>query len=1101
MAPICPNCGRALTPTAVFCPNCGVKTGEGEEEAAAVAATLVGLDVLGPSVSPDVLGELTEKFFAAADEIAKEHGGTAIREDASAVTIKFPRTITSPAATAASCGITLRDATRGLLATLPKNLGASAYLVVGVDAVPPISETPAEGPLPRAKAKRLRNKAGKWVILAGENMYTQTADDFKYVPVGFYQAKGGKPVVKIYQLREDRRHPASAPPVEQSPYVAVAGLEEAIDNLLAAVVAKKQRRTLFIAGGPGTGKTTGLSVAYGMARQKGFQTYAASGAARRRYQPFGLWAPIWRAMFTNLAPDAPLAKAAAETLKRMDRRLEIWAPLFAQFLGFHVELNPHVADVSPEFRHGRLVRITRDLIAQAASEKPIAVLLDDLQWADPSSRALLGSLLAADADVPLALVLSGEAPDESINRAADGVLATRPLTEKEVRTFAENSGLAGDADLGVAFYAASKGRPEILEQIWLLAREKSDIRIKSLAADGPLDAAPLVARRLRDFDKRWQYATAVLATIGVPLEDADISALAFDVFGADGAAAESWRYKIYKLQLLRPSWGGDGDGFSFRPYLVEPVLAAVAPTAESRRAAAQTAAGFLAKRYPGESSARLSLELEAGNIAAAYGLAQENAKRARWLGSPHDAADQLTAVIHEIEKAELENGERRTRLSYLFFNRAEAFREAGMVAAALSDLEKTDVNIRGLAARRFYAQGQVYLLRHYYREAENAFIEGLQYAARSNNEQSIADIELALAGLLCRQGDVPKATYELEKSLKAKRASSAQVYRLLADLKYRAGYVTDAVKAAKKSISLTDAAQKPVAAAEIALSLAPLIFEHGRVHNARGLLADARGTYEAVGDKKSQCRTLLVEAAFDLATVGLAASERAFAEALRLAEKESFDLCAAEAALGLSAVLLLRGDPAGHRRLLVEARETAEGESHPPAANFKLVEAAGAYFADEDYDDAYLLAEAAAAEYRRTGNAFLYGGAAILAAWAALARGELKDCYEILGRTELERRARESNVFFAYYNLTVGDLYVAEGDPAAARRYFTAAAAAARELNLWLARGKCYLSLAGIAAHENEREKYRRRGLWLFENKGADLLVRKAKEKTGLRRI
>jgi hypothetical protein len=763
-----------------------------------------------------------------------------------------------------------------------------------------------------------------------------------------------------------------------------------------------------------------------------------------------------------------------------------------------VELNPHVADVSPESRHGHVVRITRDLVARAASEKPTAVVLDDLQWADPSSRALLGSLLAADADAPLALVLSSEPGDESITRAADSILSTRPFTEKEVAAFAKNFGEMGDEDLGVASYTASKGRPEILEQVWLLAREKSDIRIKSLAAEGALDAAPLVARRLRDFDKRWQHATAALATVGIPLNDGDIRALAVDVFGADGAAAESWRYKIYKLQLLRPSLDGDGEGLFFRPHLADAVLAAFAPTAEGRAAAAQTAAYFLAKRYPRESSARVTLELEAGNFAAAYSLAQKNAKQARWLGSPHDAVDQLTAVIHELEKSEIDNREKRTRLSYLFFSRAEAFREAGLVAAALSDLEKTDVSVRGVAARRFYAQGQVYLVRHYYREAEAAFIEALQYAARSNQSQLIADIELALADLLCQQGDVARATYELEKSLKAERASSAQAYRLLADLKYMTGYVTDAVKAAKKSMSLTDATQKPITAAGIALSQAPLIFEHGQIPNARSLLTNARQTYDAVGDKRNECRALLVEAAFDLATADLATSERALAEALRSAEKESYNLCAAGAALGLSAVLLLRGDLTGHRRFLVKAREISDGESYPSVANFKLVEAARAYFADEDYDEAYLLAEAAAAEYGRTGNAFLHGAAAILAARATLARGELKSCYEILGRTDLERRAREARTFSAYYNLAVGELFAAEGDPGRARRHFTAAAAAARELNLWLARGKCYVNLAGLATHENEREKYRRRALWLFENKGAGLLARKAKETTGL---
>jgi hypothetical protein len=1096
MSAICPNCGRAIAPAAAFCPNCGVKIGEAGEEAAAVSAELAGLDLLSPSLSPDVLGELTEKFLAAADEIAAERGGVVTRESSSAVTIKFPRNLESPAATAASCALVLRDVARGLLATSPKDLSTSAYLTAGVDSAPKEIELAGQSQPPHTKAKRLRRKAGKWTILAGEDCYTLTTPDFKYVPVGFYQTRGDRPAVKIYELKEDRRYPLAAPPVQTSPFVPVAGFEEAIENFLSTVLSKRRGRMLFVKGAPGTGKTTWLSIACRMARKKGFTVYASSCTKRHRYAPFGLWAPVWRAAFADMAPEVRPAKAPARALQKIGEGLDIWAPLVAQIVGFQADLDPHVADVSPEYRHRQILEITKRLITWVAAERPTAVVLDDIHLADASSRALLGSLLAVPAETPLALVLASETPDETLRRAADGILSTRPFTEKEVVALAENFAETDAGNDAPLLHNASKGRPDILEQIWLAAREKKDVNIKSLAADGAPDGPALVARRLRDFDLRSQRATAVLATLGVPVRDEDVRALAVEIFGTDGTAGEAWRYKLYKLHLLRRSLG-DGESLCMPPQLASAVLAAAAPTPESRTAAAQTAAGFLAERYPRELSARVTLELEAGNLPAACGLAQENVKQARWLGSPHDAVAQLTAVIHELERVTPPDKAYAELLPRLLYTRAEAFYEAGLAAAALNDLEKIGPQEGELTARRFYTQGQVYLRRRYFPEAESALIEALQLAARLDDSRLIADIELSLADLFRQQGDVAKATYELEKSLKADRALSPRAYELLAGLKYRAGYVADAVQAAQKSLSSTDAGRKPITAADAALSLAPVFFDYGLLLNARSMVANARGAFVVVSDKRRECNTYVLEGMIDLATEDLATTETTFGKALRLAEEGSFDLCGAKAALGLSAARLFQNDLAEHRRLLVKAKEASAAEPHALNASIYLVEAA-ARFAGEDYGEAYRLADEAAAECRRTGDAFFYGFAASLAAGAALAAGDRDKCLEILGQTDVERRARESKVFFAHYNLTAGKLINAGGDKERARKRLVAAAAAAREVGLWLVRSESYLELAGIAAYEKEREKYRRRALWLLEKKGAALLVGKAKKKAGL---
>ena len=1095
MPPTCPNCGRTVTPAATFCPYCGAKTDEAVNEVAAVAAELAGLDARTSPAPPDVLGELTEKFLALADEIAKEHGGAVTREDASAVTITFPRSLDLAAASAASCAVALRDAARDLIPTVLKDLASSAFLRLGVDALTSRAASPGDAPSPRNRAKRLRNKAGKWAILVGENVCSLTADDFQYATVGFYQARSGAAAVKIYQLEEGRRRPARGAPPGKEPYAPQAELQEAIDEFLAGVVSEKRRRTLFIKGGGGTGKTTLLEAAHRIARKKGFRAYAATCFARRRYEPFAGWAVIWGKLFAALAPEAEPDQAPLQALKKLGPRFEIWAPLFARVLGLRADLNPYVADVTPAFRHRRIVEIATRIIADAAREQPTALLIDDLHSADPSTRALLTSLLAREAEASLAVIFTADPADDSLARASDVVLATRPLTEEEVTVPDQTPGTHQEDERRAVLFSLSKGRPDLLKQLWLLSLARPEVKLAALGSEGPPDLAAVVGRRLRDFAKPWQRATAILAALGLPLREDDISALAADCLGEKSAEAEAWPARLKELGLLRTLGGEDDGPLYVPPHLANALLAALAPTQEDRTAAASAGANLLARRHRAELSARATLELEGGNITAAYRLTQENVTRARWLGSPHEAVDQLTILAHELKKDESKAEENRARLPKLYYARAEAFREAGLVAAALSDLENVDADDENLAAQRLYAQGRAYLLRDYYDEAEHAFLEALQNAVRADNDALVADIEISIAELFRRRGDVPKAIYQLGKLLKANRAPSPAAYRLLAELKYRAGHVAAAARAAKKSTSLTDPAKKPVTAAETGLTFSPIIFEHGPIPGARNLLATSRRVFELLGDARNLCETLLVEAGIDLLTQDVVTSENTYKEAMHLAEADGFNGCAVRAALGLSAVALYRGDLAGYRRFLVKAKEISAAEAHTFAADIKLTEARKAYFADENYDDAYVLADTAAVEYRREDGDLLYGEAALLAARAALARGKPSICRKLLGQAELERRAHESKVFLASYNETAGLLLSIENDRGRAATFLRAAAAAARELGLWLVGGECYLDMAAITPDRDEREKYRRRGLWLFKNKGATLLAERAEKK------
>jgi class 3 adenylate cyclase len=1082
----CPNCGRPLTSAAAFCPHCGVKA-EGPGESAAVAAELGGLDSLGPALPPDALGEITEKFLTAAEGVAVDYGGTVTREDATTITIAFPEGTPSPADRAAECALALRDVTRDLLVALLREGPADLHLTTGVDSRPEVSAGEA-GVSPRAGAKRLRTKATAWVILASEAVRTSTSDEFEYATVGFYQTRTGTPPVKIYQLLGKARTEEAPPPPEREPYASLPEQESAFTRFLADTRAEGRRRVLLVTGEEGMGKTTSLEQAARLASAEGFRVFAATCYSRRRFCPLGAWVPIWTKMFAEDTDGDPSPENAAAALAAFEPHSEIWGPVFAGLAGPPPSAHPYVADAAPAFRRRRIFEIATRFLLGRASEAPTALLFDDFDRADSTSRALLAHLLAAGPEVPLAVILAVASPDDSLRRLADEVVATPPLPSPATAAFQiadENTAAAG------VRFALSQGRPDLLKALWLWALLLPDAKIGGRPHETLTDLSALYGRLLRDLEPRGRRATATVAALGLPLLPDELLHVAAESLGDRQADREAWQAKLEELRLLRTPLGETAEARGVPPHLVAALLSVTAMSEEERAAASGGAAAFLAARRPAELSARLTLEIEAGHYVVAFELAHENARRARWFGAPHDAVAQLTAIIQELERGPA-GRVARGRLPELLFARAEAFQEAGLVAAALNDLEHIAHLEEELTARQLYTQGQVYQYRNYSDEAENAYLAAIQAAARAGDKPLLAEVEVALARLLLHRGEIDKAAYELEKSLKARRPEAAGAYGLLADLNYRRGRITAAAKAAHRCLARVDRETAPVTAATAGLACAPIIFESGAVAHARKLLHDAFQTFDVLGDPARQCEAKLLETEIGLLTESLETTDNNVEDLLRRAEPEKSGEYVASASVAGAVAAVFRGERTQYRYYLNKARETAAGATEPTASKARFAEAIEAYYVARDYAGALALAEEAAAELE-TERGLYFGEAIALAAAAAIARDDCETGRALLNRADLTRRAQESKLFAAEYHYVTGVWFARTGDHERSLQYSRAAAAAAREMGLWRITGESYLSLAALASGR-EREEYSRRAQWTFEHQGATFLAERARE-------
>ena len=126
-------------------------------------------------------------------------------------------------------------------------------------------------------------------------------------------------------------------------------------------------RSIVIAGEPGIGKTTVLDALAAEATRRG--GVAVWGRGEPEGRPYGVWRPIVRSLSTLVAGERD--------------------PALAPLLG-------GAGSAGGEEGRLGLYDAVADLLASAAAERPLLVVLDDLHWADASSLRLLAHLRDAE---------------------------------------------------------------------------------------------------------------------------------------------------------------------------------------------------------------------------------------------------------------------------------------------------------------------------------------------------------------------------------------------------------------------------------------------------------------------------------------------------------------------------------------------------------------------------------------------------------------------------------------------------------------------------------------------------------------------------------
>jgi DNA-binding CsgD family transcriptional regulator len=397
--------------------------------------------------------------------------------------------------------------------------------------------------------------------------------------------------------------------------------------------ARDSAALVVVEGPPGIGKTRLLSAARELAREGGMRVLGARAGELESGVPFGVARQL-------LEPEV-----AAASPERSDALLAGAAALAGSIFDPASPPGGAADDAFPQL-HGLFW-----LVGNLADEQPLALLVDDAQWADQASLQFLDYLARRLEDVPVALVVATRpvagAGDPLLARLvtdpAARVLRPAPLTADGVATWAAGV-LGGSPD--EAFVAscaqATGGNPffvgELLRELASRGAAPDEGAAELAGTLAPDGVVAMVMLRLAGAPPGARELVEAVAVLGTGATLADAATLA----GLELDSAREAAAALVREGILR-----EGDTLDFaHPVLQAAVEGAMA--APRRGDAHARAAELLAARGAPveEVAAHLLVTSPAGNAEAVRTL-RAGAARAVALGVPGSAVPLLERALAE----------------------------------------------------------------------------------------------------------------------------------------------------------------------------------------------------------------------------------------------------------------------------------------------------------------------------------------------------------------------------------------------------------------------------------------------------------------------
>jgi class 3 adenylate cyclase/tetratricopeptide (TPR) repeat protein len=907
----CIECGTENPAQARFCFACGAAFAATPAPAApseerkvitAIFVDLVGSTARSEQLDPEDVKALVAPYHARVRAELERHGGTFEKFSGDAVLALFgsPKAHEDDPERAIRAGLAVREAIAELNV---EDEWLDLHIRVGIhtgEALVMLGANPSAGEWSAAgdvlnTAARIQSAAPTDGILVGRDTYLAAKDAFEFAEQEPVQAKGKAEPVRVWRVEGERDDAAGTDDEAQ-----LVGREAELDELATFCDSALDERRIGIAaivGAPGIGKSRLL-------RELVHRLESRCDVHWGRCLSYGEGITYWPVMeLLKSAAGILQSDDRATTASRLDAFLEklptndidelrTIASALSNLIG--IPTTPRGTYTTSEISQAELHWGIRRALQLLAAERPLAVVIEDLHWAEPTLLELISYLAAEDVDAPLVFVCSARPDLEDVSPGFLGSDAEGHRRTVELQALGPEQAaalltdLTGDPALAStpfasALIANAGGNPLFLEETVRTLREQGLIDLERWGSEDagelpiPTSVQGLISSRLDRLATAEKQLAHHASVIGAIFWAGAVAHLG----PREGPQAGDPRTGLAELERRdfvahqAASTVADDDEYAFKHILMRDVAYGQLP--KGRRA-------------------ELHLRFFEW-VTALPGSADEFVEIVAW------HLEQACRLSREVAKSPIE----------------PPVREA---AAALAD-----------AASRAERRESLREAHRYYSRALNVL----------DDDHPELDVELRLrrADILMMLGELREAAGELEWVAEAatdlgRTDVECEASLLLGDIDQRQGRAGDARRRLDVAQTLAVSTDDPVLQSKVAFVLAALVADfEGQYDQASERLRSGIAAAEEVDDDALVAEGHLRLAAILINCGDLAGAETQLGRCIELARDLGSHRFEAEATSWLGMITYHRGDPEEGERLCRQARTWFErtGDSYFQAQN------------------------------------------------------------------------------------------------------------------------------------------------------------------------
>lgn len=547
---------------------------------------LLGLDEVLQEQGPERLLDELQQYVSCVVSLTERHGGFLASNDISTRGVKLIVVFGAPVAHEYDAANALRlalDLNREIPAAglaLRHRTGVNTGFVFAADVGSSFRrEYTVMGDAVNLSA-RLMAAAEPGQILASRATAAGAGPSLVVEELPAIRVKGKSQPIPICSVLEERDVSASAPPGYEG---ALVGRDEEVDTIrrLCREAEGGEKRSLLVVGEAGIGKSHLVRECEGYVAVRGWKVSRGQCSSRSAGDPFAPWVQALNSLF-DISPGAPAEE-------RMERVMEALIGLPPEVQEIEALLNPLlnlslpetdvVRSLDPEARRRRLFHLVAALLESAAAGSPVALVIEDFHWADPSSVQLLAHIDRSIDDSRLLLCLVQRPKDIGLqlDPKSGTTLVLGELPEEPASQLLRRALDRPDLPQAVAreLLAQARGNPLFLEELARSMRQTGAIerlldgrRRRGVETGLPIEVPDrvqgLIMSRLDALPQQTREVVRRAAVLG---ERFDLPALQ-----ALQQADPSFQVtEMVRLELVEPEAQEDSRAYHFRHALIQEV--------------------------------------------------------------------------------------------------------------------------------------------------------------------------------------------------------------------------------------------------------------------------------------------------------------------------------------------------------------------------------------------------------------------------------------------------------------------------------------------------------------------------------------------------